>query len=100
MLWPSRRFVIAVLAFGMAGVVIRALADERADPWKTLARYDLVYRVHLRELPPAAGEVHLWVPYPAETPDQRVVAEHIDSPWTQRLTREEKYGNRMVYLEG
>src|SRR5438094_838601 len=100
MLRPSGRFVVAVLAFGMAGVVIRALADERADPWKTVARYDLVYRVRLRELAPTAGEASLWVPYPAETPDQRVVAAHIDSPWPERLTREEKYGNRMVYLEG
>ena len=100
MLWPSRRFVVALLAFGMAGIVIRALADERADPWKTVARYDLVYRVRLRELPPAAGPVSVWVPYPAETPDQRIVTAHIDSPWPTRLTREEKYGNRMVYLEG
>ena len=78
MLWSSRRFLVAVLAFGMVGIVTRALADERADPWKTLARYDVVYRVHLRELAPAAGEVSLWVPYPAETPDQRIVAAHID----------------------
>src|SRR5215470_4315305 len=100
MLSPSRRFVVVVLAFGILGIVPRALANERADPWKTVARYELVYQVRLRELAPAGGPVSLWVPYPAETPDQRVVAAHIDSPWPERLTREEKYGNKMVHLEG
>jgi transglutaminase-like putative cysteine protease len=81
-------------------VAIRALADHRADPWKTVARYEVFYRVHLRDLAPSPEPVSVWVPHPAETPAQRVVAAHVDSPWPQRLTREEKYGNRMVYLEG
>src|SRR5207253_6680258 len=58
------------------------------------------YRVRLRELGSAADGVALWVPYPAETRDQRVLDASIDSPWPERLTREEKYGNRMVYAEG
>jgi len=40
------------------------------------------------------------VPYPAETRDQKILDAHIDSPWPERLTREERYGNRMVYAEG
>jgi transglutaminase-like putative cysteine protease len=40
------------------------------------------------------------VPYPAETRDQKILDAHVDSPWPERLTREEKYGNRMVYAEG
>jgi len=99
MLWPSPiRFLMAVLA--LAGLTVPALAEDRTDPWTTVARYELVYRVHVRELAPAGGEVSLWVPYPAENPDQRVVTAHIDSPWPERVTREEKYGNRMVYVQG
>src|SRR5438552_19194901 len=100
MLWPSRRFVVAALALGAAPLVARAMAEERPDPWKSVARYQLEYRVRLRELGPAAEGVALWVPYPAETRDQRVLDARIDSPWPERLTREEKYGNRMVYAEG
>jgi transglutaminase-like putative cysteine protease len=100
MRWPSRSFVVAVLAFATGAVVTRVPADERADPWTSVARYELAYRVRLRELAPTGDDVSLWVPYPAETRDQRVVDAHVDSPWPERLTREEKYGNRMVYLEG
>src|SRR5437773_8917173 len=99
-LWASRRFVVTALALGTAPLVARAMAEERPDPWKSVARYELEYRVRLRELGPAAEGVALWVPYPAETRDQRVLDAGIDSPWPERLTREEKYGNRMVYAEG
>src|SRR5437879_2894542 len=100
MLWPSRRFVVAALALGTAPLVGRAMAEEHPDPWKSVARYQLEYRVRLRALAPAAEGVALWVPYPAETRDQRILDARIDSPWPKRLTREEKYGNRMVYAEG
>ena len=100
MLWPSRRFVVAALALGTAPFMARAMAEGRPDPWNSIARYALEYRVRLRELGPAADNVALWVPYPAETRDQRILDAHIDSPWPERLTREDKYGNRMVYAEG
>ena len=99
MLWPSRRFVVAALALGTAPFVTRAMGEEHRDPWKSIARYALEYRVRLRELGHPDG-VAVWVPYPAETRDQRVLDARIDSPWPERLTREEKYGNRMVYAEG
>ena len=99
-MWPSRRVVVAALALGTAPLVAQAMAEERSDPWRSVARYDLEYRVRLRELGSAPDRVALWVPYPAETRDQRVLDASIDSPWPERLTREEKYGNRMVYAEG
>src|SRR5512132_2024981 len=71
-----------------------------SDPWKGAARYEFLYRVHLAGLTPAGTRASLWIPYPAENLDQRVVEARVDSPWPWRLTREEKYGNRMVYAEG
>jgi hypothetical protein len=100
MAWLSRKFVVAVLVLGMAPLVAGGMAENHPDPWKSVARYELEYRVQVREVAPAGEEVALWVPYPAETGDQRVVAAHVDSPWPERTTREEKYGNRMIYAEG
>jgi len=93
-----RRIARAVLALGTAGVALATTPPR--DAWKGAARYGLEYRVRLRDLAAAPDAVALWVPYPAETPDQRVLDAHIDSPWPERLTREEKYGNRMEYVEG
>src|SRR5262245_38391435 len=95
----STRFAVAALALGTAALVPPARA-ERPDPWKGVARYELEYRVHLQNVGGASDTVSLWVPYPAETRDQRILDAHIDSPWPERVTREEKYGNRMVYAEG
>src|SRR5713226_4515173 len=94
----SGRFVVAALALGTAGLA--QATTQRPDLWKSTARYKLEYRVRLRDLAPAPDAVALWVPYPAETRDQRVLDAHIDSPWPERLTREEEFGNRMVYAEG
>src|SRR5262249_20945486 len=90
----------AVLVLGTAPLVARGMAENHPDPWKSVARYGLEYRVQVREVAPAGEEIALWVPYPTETGDQRVVAAHVDSPWPERTTREEKYGNRMIYTEG
>src|SRR5215510_3625769 len=95
----STRFVVGALALGTAAFAAPAL-PERPDLWKSVARYEFEYRVRLRDVGRAPDAVALWVPYPAETRDQRVLDAHIDSPWPERLTREEKYGNRMVYAAG
>src|SRR6266481_6718817 len=94
----SGRFAVAALALGTAGLA--SATAQRPDLWKSTARYELEYRVQLRDVGRAPDAVALWVPYPAETRDQKILDAHIDSPWPERLTREEKYGNRMVYAEG
>ena len=94
----SGRFAVAALALGTAGLA--SATAQRPDLWKSTARYELEYRVQLRDVGRAPDAVALWVPYPAETRDQRILDAHIDSPWPERLTREETYGNRMVYAEG
>ena len=88
--------VAAVTTVAIAGAITLAAPD----PWKGAARYEFQYRVHLAGLAPGGARASLWLPYPAENLDQRVVEARVDSPWAWRLTREEKYGNRMVYAEG
>ena len=93
----SGRFAVTALALGTAGLA--SATAQRPDLWKSTARYELEYRVQLRDVGRAPDAVALWVPYPAETRDQKILGAHVDSPWPERLTREETYGNRMVYAE-
>src|SRR5205823_12392784 len=93
----SGRLAVAELARGTAGLASATV--QRPDVWKSTARYELEYRVQLRDVGRAPDAVALWVPYPAETRDQKILDAHVDSPWPERLTREETYGNRMVYAE-
>jgi hypothetical protein len=74
-------------------------AEEAAfDPWTESARYEFTYRVELGAIEAEAGDaLALWIPLPAETPDQRVLAQHFDAPFDAHETRDAQ-GNRMLHL--
>jgi transglutaminase-like putative cysteine protease len=93
----SWRFTLALASAALAAGALARAAD---DPWKSTARYEFEYRVHLAELGPPGANIALWIPYPAENHDQRVLDARIESPWEHKLTREQRYGNRMVHAEG
>jgi len=93
MIRKSWRWILILPAAVLAG----ATAD---DPWREPARYEFHYDVE----PPDLGEispprVRIWIPYPAETADQKVLSAKIESPWPWRVTRD-GFGNRSVYVEG
>ena len=90
----------AIPLLGATLAACAAVATAGSDPWKKAARYEFEYRVHLATIAASAGHASLWVPYAVENLDQRVVDARVDSPWAWRLTREEKYGNRMIFAEG
>ncbi|MGH7899982.1 MAG: transglutaminase-like domain-containing protein [Candidatus Binatia bacterium] len=89
-----------ITSLAAAVVVLVAAAFAASDPWKAAARYEFEYRVRLADLAPAGRAARVWIPYPAENRDQKILSSKIESPWEWRLTREHKFGNRMVYLEG
>jgi len=66
----SGRFAVAALALGTAGLA--SATAQRPDLWKSTAGHELEYRVRLRDLGRAPDAVAVWVPYPAETRDQRI----------------------------
>jgi transglutaminase-like putative cysteine protease len=81
-------------------LTLASAAVTHADEWTDPARYKVEYRVDLPQLAVQTGQhVRVWVPYPASTPDQKVEAGTIESPWPYRLTRD-GLGNQVVYLEG
>ncbi len=70
------------------------------EAWQQPARYAFEYRVDLSTLSaPRPQQLRVWIPYPAETADQTLLAADIQSSWPHRLTRDAR-GNQMVYLEG
>jgi transglutaminase-like putative cysteine protease len=82
--------VTALLA--VAGV---ARADA-FDPWTDSARYAFSYRVALDAIPAEPGDrIRVWIPLPAETPDQRVLA--LDVTSTRAVQQGvDAQGNRMA----
>ncbi len=92
----TRFAAAAILALGLVSLG----ATPGADPWKDRSRYAVQYHVDLPKLEvEGSAPVRVWVPLPAETPDQTIAAEEVDSPWPVRIVTD-AYGNRMAYAEG
>jgi transglutaminase-like putative cysteine protease len=70
------------------------------DAWTQPARYRFAYVADFSKLAESKpGKLRVWLPYPPETKDQKIVAANIESPWPHRITSD-ALGNKIVYLEG
>jgi transglutaminase-like putative cysteine protease len=63
------------------------------------ARRDILftYRVILKDIPKDVSEIKIWIPYPAENNYQEVSAVFVQQEGLLSLSREEKYGNKILY---
>ena len=86
--------VLLVLVCGVAW------SEESYDVWNRPARYRFDYRVAAAQLKETqAKRLRIWLPYPAETEDQKVLSAEVTAPWAYHVNTD-AFGNRMVYLEG
>ena len=72
------------------------------DAWTQPARYRFDYVADfskLSESKPKAGRLRVWLPYPPETKEQKIIDAKVDAPWPHRITTD-ALGNKIVYLEG
>lgn len=61
---------------------------------------DLHYEVNVGPLPAGGQVIKLWIPYPGDSPVQKVLRRRIESPLPWRLEKERRHGNSILYLEG
>lgn len=64
------------------------------------AKYSLQIRVEIPSFPEGIKSFRLWMPYPLEGPYQKVLHSEVYSPLPWRLEKEEKYGNKILFVEG
>ncbi|MBI3909726.1 MAG: transglutaminase domain-containing protein [Armatimonadetes bacterium] len=57
------------------------------------------YRAALKEVPPGAKQVAMWLPIPSNDLAQRIDSIRISAPVSLEITREPEYGNRALYLQ-
>ncbi len=103
-----RRFVVGVALLMVLGAfTIGSLADEpchcggrkedESAPTRALtARF--IYKAIVPELPQGTRALDLWLPIPPDSRWQTVRDVQVSSPYPHRITQEQKFGNRMVYV--
>ena len=74
-----------------------ARPSAAADPPRTLTT-QFTYTVTVPAPPAGTGALSVWLPLPSDSPWQTVSNVTVDAPAPSQVTREARFGNRMVYL--
>ncbi len=53
--------------------------------------------VSIKNIPPGAGEIRIWMPFPAQTPYQKIEYANSKGAYTSKLSSDKVYGNKMSY---
>jgi hypothetical protein len=56
------------------------------------------YKAGIADIPAGVKTLDLWIPVPSDNPYQTIGAIKVEGPGVHQLTREEKFGNRMVHV--
>jgi transglutaminase-like putative cysteine protease len=60
-------------------------------------KFEFEYRATVKDVPPGAKKLDLWIPVPHDTPFQKITGLRIDSPHPYKF-RTAQYGNRVMHL--
>jgi transglutaminase-like putative cysteine protease len=71
-------------------------AQKFGPPTRT---FHFTYNFTVKDIPPGAKQVRVWVPVPQTDPHQTVHVLAVKAPVKTRMTQEPEYGNRMMYAE-
>ena len=71
-------------------------AQKFSPPTRT---FHFTYNFTVKDIPPAAKRVRVWIPVPQTDQHQTVRALAVKAPVETRMTQEPEYGNRMMYAE-
>ncbi len=61
--------------------------------------FDICYVATVREIPNSSKKLDLWIPLPKESRHQKISDLKINSSVDHKVTTENEYGNRMVYVQ-
>ena len=97
---------VAVLLIGLSIAIAGTVAADESNTAGTKPQraargrsFLFQYGAVVRDLPVGA-RIRIWVPVPQKSVYQSVTRIGQDLPFPAKLTREPKYGNQMLYMEG
>lgn len=85
------------LALALAACPLAQPAPTPVDGPKTLTTR-FTYKAVVPKLPAGAQALDLWLPLPSDNTFQQVSDVQVTSPVPHKITREPKFGNRMIYV--
>lgn len=74
-------------------------ARTKAGATDKARAFTFTYHVDIKDFPPGARKVRVWIPRPASDSNQSVVVKKASGPVRLRETREARFGDRIFYAE-
>lgn len=88
--------VVAAVLF--AGAQEGCHCSKTSAPSERTLTTRFTYKAIVPDLPPSTKALDLWLPIPSDSQWQTVREIQVSSPYPSRITQEQKFGNRMVYV--
>lgn len=93
--------VAMVFLLGLSLVVAVALgpgADPTGATTSNARTFEFTYLVKIKDIPPNAGKLEVWIPYPTSNGAQEIYDMKIDSLYPTRVAKDSEQGNSILYL--
>jgi transglutaminase-like putative cysteine protease len=90
--------IIKSLAFWPMCLAVGACSGVGAEE-PVVRVFEFGYQVRVKDLPPAASRVRVWLPFPASDAHQEISRVSISAPSGGEIHTEPAYGNTILYLE-
>jgi len=94
------RLFSSLLLLFLAVCQLAAQTPSSAQKFSPSARtFRFTYNFTVKDIPPGAKRVRVWVPVPQTDEHQTVRVLAVKAPVKTQMTKESEYGNRMMYAE-
>ena len=88
-----------LLLFFAAGQLVAQSPSNNHEFSPPARTFRFTYNVTVKDIPPGAKRVRVWIPVPQTDQHQTVRVLVVKAPFKTRMTKELEYGNRMMYAE-
>ncbi len=79
-------------------IVFGLRAFSALPPHSAVAQYEFTYHVTVPQQEAGVKSIKMWIPFPAENLEQKIVSHLISTNVPYQITKEDKFGNRMFFL--
>jgi transglutaminase-like putative cysteine protease len=94
------RVLSALLLLFLPACLLTAQTASNAEKFSAPSRtFRFTYSFTVKDIPPGAKRVRVWVPVPQTDRHQTVHVLAVKAPAKTQMTHEPEYGNRMIYAE-
>jgi transglutaminase-like putative cysteine protease len=87
-----------ILPITFAALAAPTVQDLPRDRQVRSRNFELTYRALVRDIPPGAGTLEIWLPLPRTDRHQTIHRLTIDTPGPLTIGREERFGNQCLHL--